>query len=69
MKAKYIVCNNVASKTVWMKGFLKNLNMKEIVDMFIEIMCANQATICIIENDEFVTRDIDCQWHYILIWY
>ena len=44
-----------------MKGFLKNLNMKEILDMFIEIMCANQATICIIENDEFVTRDIDCQ--------
>ena len=43
MKAKYIVCSNAASEAIWIKYFLANLNIEQIIDGPIEVMCDNQA--------------------------
>ena len=46
MEAEYIACSSAISEVVWIKGFLKSLNIKETPDDPIKVMCDNQAAIC-----------------------
>ena len=71
MKAEYIACSNTASKAIWIKRFLTNLNIEQITNRPIESMCDNQVIICSIKNDEFGLKEkyINHQYYYILIWF
>ena len=46
MEAEYIACSSVISEAIWIKGFHKSLNIKEIPDEPIKVMCDIQASIC-----------------------
>ena len=52
MEAEYIACRSAILEAVWIKGFLKSLNIKEIPDEPIKVMCDNQAAICTIKSGE-----------------
>ena len=46
MEAEYIACSSAISEAVWIKGFLKSLNIKETPDDPIKVMGDNEAAIC-----------------------
>ena len=46
MEVECIACSSATSEVVWIKGFLKSLNIKETPDDPIKVMCDNQAAIC-----------------------
>ena len=45
MEAEYIACSTAILEAVWIKGFLKSLNIKEILDEPIKVIYDNQAVI------------------------
>ena len=67
MEAEYIACSSVISEAVWIKCFLKSLNIKEILDEPIKVMCDNQAAICTIKTGELGTRGKHIEHHYYYI--
>ena len=69
MEAEYIACSSVISEAVWIKCFLKSLNIKEILDEPIKVMCDNQAPICTIKSGELGTRGKHIERHYYwIVW-
>ena len=67
MEAEYIACSSAISEAVWIKGFLKSLNIKEMPDEPIKVMCDNQAAICIIKSGELGTKGKHIERHYYYI--
>ncbi|KAL5701529.1 gibberellin 2beta-dioxygenase [Ranunculus cassubicifolius] len=67
MEAEFISCSAAASEAVWVKGFLANLNIRELLDEPINIRCDNQAAISTIKNGEVSarTKHIELQYFYI----
>ena len=66
IETEYIACNNAASKAIFIKDFLKNLNIKEITDGPLENIHDNLAIICKIKNDECSSKEehINHQYYY-----
>ena len=67
MEAEYIKCSSTILEAVWIKGFLKSLNIKEMPDKPIKVMCDNQAAKCIIKSGELGTRGKHIERHYYYI--
>lgn len=59
-----------ALEAVQIKGFLKNINIKEMLEEPLKIMCDRQDAICTSKIGELNTRDkhIARHYYYILIW-
>ena len=67
MEVECIACSSAISEAVWIKGFLKILNIKEIPDEPIKVMCDNQVAICTIKSGELGTRGKHIERHYYYI--
>jgi len=45
MEAKYVACNVATQKEIWLRSFLQELNLTPKVNVPIELLCDNTATI------------------------
>ena len=68
MTIEFIAYNIIITKVLWVKIFLENFKLDQIIDSKVKLLHANQMTISVVKNGEVrpSKKYIELQYHYIL---